>query len=73
MRAAIDAKDVGAFSSYVNFPAVQDSIQSQLAASMRKKLGGAGRPRTICSPTSAWLSARASSTRWWTHWCRPRV
>lgn len=42
MRAAIDAKDVGAFSSYVNFPAVQDSIKSQLAASMRKKLGGAG-------------------------------
>ncbi|WP_296229133.1 DUF2939 domain-containing protein [Ralstonia sp. UBA689] len=42
MRAAIDAKDVGAFSSYVNFPAVQDSIKSQLTASMRKKLGGAG-------------------------------
>jgi len=42
MRAAIDAKDASAFSSYVNFPAVQDSIKSQLTASMRQKLGGAG-------------------------------
>lgn len=42
MRSAIDTKDVSAFSSYVNFPAVQDSIKSQLTASMRKKLGGEG-------------------------------